>query len=149
MKKRIVATFILITSLFNCQSKSPISTNSREALAIYKQGEIAREKLYFTEALEKYQRAFMIDTTFAMAALRIADAFNVSGQKDSMFFYLEKANRLQSYCSNFEALFILHSIADMIGNSILSDATLDSLVRLYPKKIRRPDLYCHPTMGKA
>jgi len=135
MKKRIVATFILIVSLFNCQSQSPFSTNSREALAIFKQGETAREKLYFTEALEKYRQAFRFDSTFAMAALRIADAFNVAGQKDSMLFYLEKANRLQAYCSDYEAMFIRFSIAGFKGKSSLADVILDSLVRQYPNNV--------------
>jgi len=135
MKKRIVAIFILIISLFNCQSKSPVTTRSREALGIYKQGETASDKLYFTEALEKYRQAFQMDTTFAMAALRIAETYALSGQKDSMLIYLKKANRLQSYCSNYEALFIRHHVASYSGDSTLADATLDSLARQYPNRV--------------
>lgn len=75
MKKELVFLLIIVFSgnSLNAQ-KIPISTKSKEALSFYKKGWQHEDKLNLDEAEKMYSRAVSIDSTFALAYLRLAMA---------------------------------------------------------------------------
>lgn len=73
MKKELILLSILWCFLYNLNAQNiPITTKSKEALSFYKKGWQFEDKLALDEAEAMYKRAVNIDSTFALAYLRLA-----------------------------------------------------------------------------
>jgi len=76
----VFAFFILSLSLLNCETDAPkVTTTSTEALALYHEGVALAEKFHDADAIEKFNTAIELDTTFAMAYYHLSRSYESAG----------------------------------------------------------------------
>lgn len=128
--------FLLISVLFlnlNCTNqKARLSAKSEAARQAYKTGVNFVYKLYYSEALQAYKKAMQLDSTFAMAALRISQVYGVLQNTDSSDYYMQKAQKLYSYCTTLENLLIQQEYAYHQRHYEKADSILNILIKKYP-----------------
>ena len=130
-----IISLSLLIFLFTCQKKPSITTQSQEALQYYKNAEELRFKLYYTDALSLYQKAFKIDSCFALAPLRIAQFYMNLGLEDSSNYYINKARAISVKVSDYERLLINRNWAILKGDDKLTNSIMDTLKRKYPNDL--------------
>ncbi|MFH1212592.1 MAG: tetratricopeptide repeat protein [Candidatus Neomarinimicrobiota bacterium] len=137
MNRRYLLPLILFItiSMVSCQKKVTFTSSSTKALTYFQQADDLFYKVYYDNALTLYKKSFAADTSFALAAFRIAQTLNILGKPDSSVAYLKKAGRLANSASDFERLLINRYQADFSGDKDLADLTLDTLIRKFPDNI--------------
>ena len=122
---------LLVVLIFGCQRSIEVTTSSEEALQYYKEGEELRFKLYYNDAISSYRKALQLDSTFALAALRVSYIQYSLGADDSAKFYIEMAKELSENVSDFEKLLVSKYRAEIYGKHELAKAVLDTLLKKY------------------
>ncbi len=113
-----------------------VTTSSDEAYNWYEKGIDSREKFFFKEATEAFEKAVAADSTFATAWVELALARrNISDEKgcDEA---IEKANALRDHVSEMERLYISYHYAIITKDYEKSDAVLKEMAKKYPNDIR-------------
>ncbi len=94
MSRRVLVGLAVMAALmtFGCGQKGEqLSTTSQKALAEYKQGIEAADKLYFSEAAEHFGKAVELDAEFAVAYSRLSMALQNLGDEAKALQYQMKA----------------------------------------------------------
>ncbi|HCK99312.1 MAG TPA: hypothetical protein DHW42_04310 [Candidatus Marinimicrobia bacterium] len=131
-KQLTLVLFFCICFICQCGRRDNVTTDSKDALVYYKQGEDLLAQLYYKNALKNYLNALEIDSTFAMAALKAGIIYKSFGSQDSARYFFENANKHAPSKSKIESLIIRHNWFGFTDNKVQHIATLDSLVRFYP-----------------
>jgi len=131
-KHLTLVIFFCICCLCQCGRRGYVTTDFKDALVYYKQGEDLLAQLYYKSALKNYLYALEIDSTFAMAALKAGNIYKSFGLDDSARYFFDSANKHAANKSKIESLIIRHNWFGFIDNKPQHIATLDSLVRFYP-----------------
>jgi len=88
----VVSCFFL--SLATCEkSDTRVSTSSKEALALYNEGISLAEKFHDVEAIEKFNAAIELDSTFAMAYYHLSRTYESAGNLAQAWENLRKAEK--------------------------------------------------------
>lgn len=113
--------------------KIPITTSSEAAKKEYVQGRALADNLRSTDALEHFDKAIALDSTFASAHLARA---NASGTAKEFFGHLKMAVAHSDKASNGERLLILANEAAANADATKQKEYLEKLVAAYPKDER-------------
>ncbi|HDP67642.1 MAG TPA: tetratricopeptide repeat protein [Candidatus Marinimicrobia bacterium] len=133
MKKINHSTLLFLALLtISCSRSEYPTTQSEQALELYKTGEKYRLQLSNRQALHYYLAAFETDSCFAMAAVKSAHMYLLLGEADSGHYFLKKARQLSEHKSSLERLIIEYNWADFNFDEPRRAALADSLVTRYP-----------------
>ncbi|MEK7672097.1 MAG: tetratricopeptide repeat protein [Bacteroidota bacterium] len=132
--KRYFSILILSLTLFACKEEPKLTTNSAEALKLYKEGVNLLDKFYYAEAKSAFERALQLDSNFAMASARLALVHRRTDNEADAKTEIARAIQKYSRASKREQLFIR-----MLDHSIhfrhsAAAAVADSFISLYPKE---------------
>ncbi len=119
--------------------KIPITTSSEAAKKEYLQGRNLADNIRFTNALEHFDKAIALDSTFAMAHLARA---NASGTAKEFFDHLKMAVAHSGKASEGERFLILANEAGANADATKQKEYLEKLVAAHPKDER-----AHFTLG--
>jgi len=163
----VIAAYLILVvigcTLFK-EREIPITTSSKEALRLFKQGRNLYENLRSQESIEYFIRAIAKDPNFAMAYYYLASAYRYTGSSDGFYrnlrkavalidkylafahpytgdttdfyFTLQKAVSLADKVSRGERLIILGLQASVQGNLEKEEELFQKLVKVYPKDKR-------------
>jgi len=126
----------MLSSIVSCTSQEkeiPITSSSKEAIKIFKEGRFISENFEFDKAIEKYDEALKLDPDFALAYLYKAIDVDVYNERISN---IEKAVNLVDKVSEGEKALILLYKAFYESNEGVMWTKLDRLLELYPKDKR-------------
>jgi len=129
----IIPLILALALVTSCDRYKYPTTGSEQALKLYKTGEDYRLQLYYRNALKNYLRAFELDSTFAMAAMKSALMYLSFGAKDSGNYYFQKARQLSSQITDVERLIIEYYGANFDSKEKKMSVIADSLIALCPK----------------
>jgi len=145
MKKttHFIPIFLLLVFVMSCGRHEYPTTKSEQAREFYKNGEEFRLQLYYRNALNNYLRAFELDTSFALAAMKSAQMYLIFGIEDSGTYYFKKAYQLSSQMPDVERLVIDYHWSEFNSNENRMSALADSLTALCPENfdVRIIDAY--------
>ena len=109
-----------------------ITTHSPEALRLYLEGFELFRKIYMKEAVEKFQEAVKIDSTFASAYLKLAFCYASLADELKARSYVEKAAKFSHKVSKKEK-FLIDAYNHLFKGRVLeAKELLEEMVRLYP-----------------
>ncbi|MEW6511778.1 MAG: tetratricopeptide repeat protein [Bacteroidota bacterium] len=115
-----------------CGGEKRLSSDSPEALNAYREGLVAWERFYYPEAKRAFERATVLDSSFAMAWCRLAmvnaAARNLPAARSAM----QQALRHSAGISRRERLFISMWHKRLSYDNAGAAAAVDSLLKLYP-----------------
>lgn len=109
-----------------------ITTHSPEALKLFLEGMELFNKIYMKEAVEKFERAIKIDSTFASAYLKLAFCYASLADELKARVYVEKAARFSDNVSKKEKFLIDAYNLLFKGRVRETKQLLEEMVRLYP-----------------
>lgn len=109
-----------------------VTTRSPEAYRYYIEGVNYFNRTYMTEAMESFTRAIEIDSTFAMAYLRLAIAVQSTSGTGEGFRLIRKAVQYSDRVTNREQYFIRAFDAFMGNDTAEGLRIIQELVELYP-----------------
>ncbi len=113
------------------KSLRDLTTNSKEALKYFVQGQTCSQKMLFHEAAAHFKKAIQIDTTFAWAYLEL---FQVPGSiTPDLMDYLNKAVRYSEKTPEYVRLLILIQYELFYQNPKKALALCRELIRKYPE----------------
>jgi len=140
----VIRVVVMSLAVLGCSStladgKIPITTPSEAAKKEYLQGRDLADNLRVTDALEHFDKALALDSTFAIAHLARA---NASGTPKEFFAHLKMAVAHSEKASDGERLLILAAEAGANANPAKQKEHLEKLVAAYPKDER-----AHFTLG--
>jgi tetratricopeptide (TPR) repeat protein len=113
--------------------KIPITTSSAQAKALYLEGRDLADKLRFTDAHRRYEKAVATDQNFALARLGVAIT---SANGKEVFDELAKAVALADKVSEGERLLIRAADAAERGDPAQQKAFIVELTKLHPNDER-------------
>jgi serine/threonine protein kinase/Tfp pilus assembly protein PilF len=121
-----------------------VTTHSVEAYRAYLIGVEKQNKFFMNEAREYFERAVQLDSTFAMAYLRLADS-RVSGTYAEKKKALGKAVEFADHASKKEMILIRSEAAAFDGDVASAISGYETITELYPREkqayIRLGQLY--------
>jgi serine/threonine protein kinase/Flp pilus assembly protein TadD len=109
-----------------------ITTHSPEALRLYLEGNELYNKLYVKEAVEKFEQAVKIDSTFASAYLQLALGYFQLGNAVDARSSVEKAARFSDKVSRKEKFLIDAYHQMFLAQSQEAKRILKEMVEIYP-----------------
>ena len=112
-----------------------VTTNSPEAYRAYLEGIELSNKLYYLEAISAYKRAIELDSNFAMAYFRLAQAQSLSGYRELAHNSLQKAFNLANNASEPERLQILATKYVYQDKPYKAIDVLDPVMKQYPHEL--------------
>jgi tetratricopeptide (TPR) repeat protein len=112
-----------------------LTTTSVDALKAYLEGESFYRRSDFVEAIEAYQRAVAIDSSFAMAHFRLSKSYGWERADGSMDGHWLAAARLADRLPARERLLVQGNEAFIRGTVREAIRILDEAVRLYPDDV--------------
>jgi len=106
--KQIAVGIGLPTNVVASEQKvvADVTTSSLQAYNLFLRGDQDYEKMYHVDARRFLERAVELDSTFAMAYLRLAHTYSALGERESWRNACERAYRLRNRATRKEALFI-------------------------------------------
>ncbi|MGB2697341.1 MAG: FlgO family outer membrane protein [Candidatus Zixiibacteriota bacterium] len=114
------------------KSVADITTHSPEALRLYLEGYDLFRKIYLKEAVEKFQEAIKIDSTFASAYLKLAFCYASLADELKARAYVEKAAKFSDKVSKKEK-FLIDAYHHLFQGRVQeAKQLLEEMVRLYP-----------------
>lgn len=149
--KKILLGVVIIATLVSlgCGRKSDkLTTKSKEAVAEYKLGMEAADKLYFEEAAEHFGRAVELDPEFAVAHSRLSSTLQDLGDEakarehQTKALGLVKDERGEVRVTEKERLFIVLQDAYLYDDFAEARSVIDRWVHIYPK-----DYEAHAFLG--
>ncbi len=112
------------------RSVADVTTHSQEAYRCYLEGVDDLYKLYNIEARRSFKKALELDSTFAMAYLRLAEIESGEEQKR----LIAKAVKYSDKVSQREKLYIRTFEAGISGNPTQAIKELEKIVERYPEE---------------
>ena len=100
----LLALFFVLTACERREVK--ITTSSPVALELYKEGVTFAEKFYEKEAIEKFNKAIEIDTSFAMAYYYLSRVYNSAGNLTDARKNLKQASKYSGVTTPLEWMYI-------------------------------------------
>jgi tetratricopeptide (TPR) repeat protein len=113
------------------ENEIPVTTTSKEALALYNEGMTHFDKGNFTEAIKNFEQAVEEDPNFGMAYLHMSWSFAITGDWTKYRELLNKATQATGL-SDEEQLIILCDKADIDGDLDKQKEITDKLTAMYP-----------------
>lgn len=145
MKKstKFIPILLIFVFVMSCGKHEYPTTTSKEAREFYRKGEESRLQLYYLNALNNYLKAFELDSSFALAAMKSAQMYLNFGMEDSGAYYFEKAYQLASQMPDIERLVIEYYWSGFKSNENRMSVLADSLTVLCPRNfdVRIIDAY--------
>jgi tetratricopeptide (TPR) repeat protein/predicted Ser/Thr protein kinase len=121
-----------------------VTTHSMEAYRAYLEGVEKENKYFMSEARDCFVKAVELDSTFAMAYLRLSHN-RVSGTYEEKKRALEKALRYAERTSKKEMLYIKNDAAAFAGDATSAITGYETITSLYPDEkqayLRLGELY--------
>ena len=148
---KILLNLAIVAALlaFGCgQGGEKLTTKSKEAVAEYKRGKEAADKLYFEEAAEYFGNAVELDPQFAVAYSRLSSALQNLGDEakarehQARALSLMKDERGKVRVTEKERLFIVIQDAYLQDDFAKARSAIDRWVHIYPK-----DYEAHAFLG--
>ena len=109
-----------------------LTTTSVKALKAYLEGESFYRRSDFVSAIEAYQRAVSIDSTFAMAHYRLSKSYGWERGSGVVDGHWLAAQRMADRLPNREKMLVEANVAFLRGRVYETLAILNEAVRLYP-----------------
>jgi serine/threonine protein kinase/tetratricopeptide (TPR) repeat protein len=109
-----------------------ITTHSPEAMRLYLEGNELYNKLYVKEAVEKFEQAVEVDSTFASAYLQLALGYFQLGNAVGARRSVEKAAKFSDKVSRKEKFLIDAYHQMFLMQSQEAKRTMEEMVKLYP-----------------
>ena len=143
-RRRLVFLFLLLVVLpagawLYLDNRAPardVTTSSDTAYSWYQKGIDSREKFFFKEATESFEKAVAADSTFATAWVELALARKNMGNDKGCDQAIEKAYQLRDHVSEMERLYITYHYAIITKDYQQSDVVLKEMAKKYPNDIR-------------
>lgn len=124
-----IITFAISISSCSFNKKIPVTTTSKEALKYYRIGLDYADKLLAHEARNYFETAIVLDSSFALGYLGLAQS---SPNAKGFFKNFAKAKALINNISEGEKLWILGVEAGNDGDQVKQNEYYKKLVKLYP-----------------
>ena len=103
----VLAILLITLSLLNCEPNTPkVTTSSMEALNLYHEGVELAEKFHDTQAIEKFNAAIALDSTFAMAYYYLSRSYESAGNLAKAKTSLSKAKGCSGMTTLLEWMYI-------------------------------------------
>ncbi len=132
----ILFVAVLFISCSMSTKELPITTSSKDALALYHQAQAFADNLKRQNAKELFEKALALDPEFAMAHLQLAFAEFGGGDADKAFDHYSKALSLKDKVSDGEKIFLDATEAGFTGDRQTQIEKLMQLVEMYPNDKR-------------
>jgi len=114
----------------------PVTTTSREAFQWYEKGMENTDKLFWGEAVQSFEQAVALDSTFAMAWKELSTARRSIGDEEGAKEAIERAYHLRDEVTEIERLLIDYSYDLSLGKHEESKTVLEEMARKYPDDVR-------------
>jgi len=137
-KKIILIVFVglvVFSAIYALTGKKKVTTNSDKAYQLYLAGEELTRKLYYSDAIPKFEKAIKIDTNFAMAYAMLANMYYMFDEKDNAMKLIDKAVLLFPKITEKEQL-IINNIKGVIYNDMeFTEKNREKMIQKYPKSL--------------
>lgn len=122
-----------VVSSTELASVASVTTRNPDAYREYLRGLLAQRRFRLSEAMERFRSAVALDSTFALAHMRLANVAMNSGDLSLGIQSLRSAREYRDFAPERDRLFLDAALAQALNQDTReSRRILDSLVTLYP-----------------